>query len=82
MLDIRSLRLRHSNAIRNTPTGRSLGEALDEVERLRVVIHAEAEHHDDQVTYWSSVISVVRHACDESLYHTVRLDWLRKAMGE
>ena len=35
MLDIDSLRKRYANSIQNTPTGRALGAALDEVERLR-----------------------------------------------
>lgn len=34
VVDIDSLRKRHKNSIRNTPTGRALGEALNEVERL------------------------------------------------
>ena len=35
MIDVADLRERHANAIRNTATGKALGAALDEVERLR-----------------------------------------------
>jgi len=35
MIDIPDLRERHANSIRNTATGRALGAALDEIERLR-----------------------------------------------
>jgi hypothetical protein len=34
-LDIEDLRKRHANSILNTATGRALGAALDEIERLR-----------------------------------------------
>lgn len=34
-IDIDDLRKRHANSIRNTATGRALGLALDELERLR-----------------------------------------------
>jgi hypothetical protein len=39
MIDIEDMRKRHANSIRNTATGKALGKALDEVERLRKVIH-------------------------------------------
>jgi hypothetical protein len=35
-IDIEDLRKRHAMAILNTATGRALGAALDELERLRV----------------------------------------------
>ena len=35
MIDIEDMRKRHANSIRNTATGRALGAALDELERLR-----------------------------------------------
>jgi hypothetical protein len=34
-IDIEDMRKRHANSIRNTATGRALGEALDELEKLR-----------------------------------------------
>jgi len=34
-VDIDDLRKRHANSIMNTATGRALGAALDEIERLR-----------------------------------------------
>jgi hypothetical protein len=35
MIDIDDMRKRHANSIRNTATGRALGLALEEIERLR-----------------------------------------------
>jgi DNA-binding IclR family transcriptional regulator len=35
MINIEDLRKRHANSILNTATGRALGAALDELERLR-----------------------------------------------
>ena len=35
MIDIEDMRKRHANSIMNTATGRALGAALDELERLR-----------------------------------------------
>ena len=34
-IDIEDMRKRHANSILNTATGRALGRALDELERLR-----------------------------------------------
>jgi hypothetical protein len=34
-IDIEDLRKRHANSIRNTATGRALGQALDELEELK-----------------------------------------------
>jgi len=38
MIDIRDVRARCANAMRNTAVGKHLQEALDEIERLRAVI--------------------------------------------
>lgn len=35
MIDIDDMRERHANSIRNTATGRALGQALEELEKMR-----------------------------------------------
>ena len=38
MIEIDDMRERHANSIRNTATGRALGLALEEIERLRTLM--------------------------------------------
>lgn len=81
MLDIRDLRLRHANSIRNTPTGHALGATLDEVERLRAVIADAAEHHENSRKTWAKMQWVKQSEINYNVtYHEVRRDVLRAAL--